>query len=59
MTDDARAQMREHLNRHAKRAIARIRENRPDLRDRNPEETVAILKDKERRARRSSYDTDD
>ena len=59
MTDDARTQLQERLNRLAKRAIARIHESWPDLRGRSPEETVAILKDEERRTRRSPYDTDD
>jgi hypothetical protein len=37
------------MSRIAERAIARILENRPDLRGKSPEETVAPLKKKERR----------
>jgi len=52
MADDAHIQLRDRMARLAKRAIARVHENRPDLRDKSLEETVRILKEEERQARR-------
>ena len=48
MADDARSQLRLRMSRLAERAIARIHENRPDLRGKSPEETVATIREEER-----------
>ena len=44
MTDDARTQLHERLAGIGQRALARIHENRPELRGKTLEETVRILK---------------
>jgi len=51
MTDNAGTELRERMARLADRAIARIHENRPELRGKSLEETVMILKEEERRTR--------
>jgi hypothetical protein len=51
MADNARTELRERMTRLAARAIARIHENRPELRGKSLEETVTSLKEEERRAR--------
>lgn len=47
MTNDARTTLRERFARIRERAIARIHENRPELRGKTQEETVTILKGEE------------
>jgi hypothetical protein len=44
MADDARKKLQERFAKIGERALARIHEYRPDLRDKNLEETVKILK---------------
>jgi hypothetical protein len=47
MADDARKKLQERFAKIGERALARIHENRPDLRNKNLEETVMILKAEE------------
>lgn len=53
MTDNARTKLQERFAQIGKRAIARIHENRPELRGKTLEETVMILKGEERLTRAS------
>jgi hypothetical protein len=52
MTDDAYTQLRERMARLSERAIARIHENRPELRGKSAEQTIMLLKMEEQIFRR-------
>jgi hypothetical protein len=56
MADDARQQLQERLARVGAKALARLHELRPELQGKTLEETVAILKEEERRTRFSHRD---
>jgi hypothetical protein len=55
MIDNARTKLQERFARVGQRALARIHENRPELRGKTLEETVMILKREELLLSRSSH----
>jgi hypothetical protein len=56
MVDDARQQLQERFARAGAKALARLHELRPELKGKTLEETVAILKEEERRTQFSRRD---
>jgi hypothetical protein len=57
MADDARETLQERFARIGAKAIARLHENRPELRGLTAKETVTILKEEEqRRSLRNEFD---
>jgi hypothetical protein len=55
MIDNARTKLQERFARVGQRALARIHENRPELRGKTLQETVMILKREELLLSRSSH----